>query len=146
MILSANSTISLYIEQWNTHNHAKHSVGSNYFGKLVQSLNWVQKGWHHKKLFFFFFFFFRFGYHVSVEHDKNHPQPKFGGNRFMGTWDMATWGHIWESSYGPHEPIHVKFGVWGFSWCSTEIWLWKRWNAKKENLMTSHFSTLYPLN
>ena len=42
-----------------------------------------------------------------------------------------------------YEPIHVKFGVWGFSSCSTEIWSWKCWNAKKENLMTSHFSTLY---
>ena len=34
-----------------------------------------------------FFAFQRFGYHVSVEHDeklKKHPQPKFGGNRFMG--------------------------------------------------------------
>ena len=25
----------------------------------------------------------RFGYHVSVEHDEKHPQPKFGGNRLM---------------------------------------------------------------
>ena len=32
----------------------------------------------------FFFAFQRFGYHVSVEHDEKHPQPKFGGNRFMG--------------------------------------------------------------
>ena len=40
-----------------------------------------------KKLFFFAFQ--RFGYHVSVEHDEKHPQPKFGGNRFMGARDMA---------------------------------------------------------
>ena len=33
--------------------------------------------------------FQRFGYHVSVEHGKKHPQPKFGGNRFMGTQDIA---------------------------------------------------------
>ena len=39
-----------------------------------------------KKLFFAFQ---RFGYHVSVEHDEKHPQPKFGGNPFMGTRDMA---------------------------------------------------------
>ena len=32
----------------------------------------------------------------------------------------------------PHEPIHVKFGVWGFSSCSTEIWSWKCWNAKQQ--------------
>ena len=31
-----------------------------------------------------FFAFQHFGYHVSVEHDEKHPQPKFGGNRFMG--------------------------------------------------------------
>ena len=37
----------------------------------------------------FFFAFQRFGYHVSVEHDEKHPQPKFGGNRFMGARDMA---------------------------------------------------------
>ena len=37
-----------------------------------------------------FFVFLRFGYHVLVEHDEKHPQPKFGGNRFMGAQDMAT--------------------------------------------------------
>ena len=31
-----------------------------------------------------FFGFQCFGYHVSVEHDEKHPQPKLGGNRFMG--------------------------------------------------------------
>ena len=37
-----------------------------------------------------FFAFQRFGYHVSVEHDEKHPQPKFGGNRFMvAPRDMA---------------------------------------------------------
>ena len=25
-----------------------------------------------------------FGYHVSVEYDEKHPQPKFGGNGFDG--------------------------------------------------------------
>ena len=34
-----------------------------------------------------FFGFQCFGYHVSVEHDEKHPQPKFGGNRFMGAWE-----------------------------------------------------------
>ena len=28
-------------------------------------------------------------YHVSVEHDVKHPQPKFGGNLFMEARDMA---------------------------------------------------------
>ena len=37
----------------------------------------------------FFFLFQRFGYHVSVEHDEKHPQPKFGGNRFMGARDKG---------------------------------------------------------
>ena len=32
----------------------------------------------------FFLGFQCFGYHVSVEHDKKHPQPKLGGNRFEG--------------------------------------------------------------
>ena len=41
---------------------------------------------HHKKLFFAFQ---HFGYHVSVEHDEKHPQPKLGGNQFMGARDMA---------------------------------------------------------
>ena len=31
-----------------------------------------------------------FGYHVSVEHDEKHPQPKFGGNRFM---EPEIWPH-----------------------------------------------------
>ena len=33
----------------------------------------------------------RFGYHVSVEHDEKHPQPKFDGNQFIGVQDMAAW-------------------------------------------------------
>ena len=36
--------------------------------------------------------FQRFGYHVSVEHDEKHPQPKFGGNRLMGA-------EIWPHEY-----------------------------------------------
>ena len=36
-----------------------------------------------------FFGFQCFGYHVSVEHDEKHPQPKLGGNWFMGARDMA---------------------------------------------------------
>ena len=36
-----------------------------------------------------FFAFQRFGYHVSVGHDKKHPQSKFGGDWFMGARDMA---------------------------------------------------------
>ena len=38
-----------------------------------------------------FFAFQRFGYHISVRHDEKHPQPKFGGNQFMGARDMAAW-------------------------------------------------------
>ena len=36
-----------------------------------------------------FFGFQCFGYHVSVEHDEKHPQPKLGENRFVGAPDMA---------------------------------------------------------
>ena len=47
-----------------------------------------------------FFGFQCFGYHVSVEHDEKHPQPKLGENRFMGP-------KIW-----PHEylisPIEIS--------------------------------------
>ena len=35
------------------------------------------------------FGFHCFGYLVSVEHDEKHPQPKLGGNHFMGARDMA---------------------------------------------------------
>ena len=33
--------------------------------------------------------FQRFEYHISVAHDEKPPQSNFGGNRFMGAWDMA---------------------------------------------------------
>ena len=39
-----------------------------------------------KKLFFAFQCF---GYHALVEHGEKHPQPKLGGNRFMGARDLA---------------------------------------------------------
>ena len=31
-----------------------------------------------------FFEFQHFEYHVAVEHDEKHPQPKFGGSLFIG--------------------------------------------------------------
>ena len=43
---------------------------------------------------------------------------------------------------GPHEPIHVKFGVWGFFIMFYWNIVMKMLKCKKENLMTSHFSTL----
>ena len=46
-------------------------------------------------------------------------------------------GHI----SGPHKPIHVKFGVWGFF---IEIWSWKCLNAKS-NFWWRHTSLLYCL-
>ena len=36
-----------------------------------------------------FFAFERLEYHISVENDEKHPQPKFGGIRFLGAHDMA---------------------------------------------------------
>ena len=50
-------------------------------------------------------------------------------------------GHI----LGPHEPIHVKIGLWvceGFWSCSTEIWSWKCWNTKKK-ISWRHTSVLF---
>ena len=44
---------------------------------------------------------------------------------------------------GHHEPIHVKFGVWGFFHMFYWNMVMKMLKCKKENLMTSHFSTLY---
>ena len=43
---------------------------------------------------------------------------------------------------GHHEPIHVKFGGWGFSSRSTGIWSWKCWNAKKQ-IWWHHTSVFY---
>ena len=36
-----------------------------------------------------FFLFHRFEYQKSVQHDEKNAQPKFGGNQFMGAWDMV---------------------------------------------------------
>ena len=48
-------------------------------------------------------------------------------------------GHI----SGHYEPIHVKFGVWGFFIMFYWNIVMKMLKCKKENLMTSHFSTLW---
>ena len=45
-------------------------------------------------------------------------------------------------SRGHHEPIHVKFRVWGFFIMFYWNMVMKMLKCKKENLMTSHFSTL----
>ena len=45
-------------------------------------------------------------------------------------------GHI----SGHHEPIHVKFGVWGFFIMFYWNMVMKMLKCKKENLTTSHFS------
>ena len=42
----------------------------------------------------FVFAFQCFEYHISIEYDEKPPQPKFGGNWFMGVWDMAAWKPI----------------------------------------------------
>ena len=49
-------------------------------------------------------------------------------------------GHI----SGPMNQFMSNLVCEGFSSCSTEIWSWKCWNAKKENLMMSHFGALFP--
>ena len=48
-------------------------------------------------------------------------------------------GHI----SGHHEPIHVKPGVWGFFIMFYWNIIMKMLKCKKDNLMTSHFSTLF---
>ena len=110
------------------------------------------------------FAFQHFGYHVSVEHDEKHPQPKFGGNRFMGPkiWpdrylispteisaNLPDSTQLWTRPIYPHgrasghlEPIHVKFGVWGFFIMLYWNRVIKMLKCKKETLMMSHFSTL----
>ena len=39
----------------------------------------------------------------------------------------------------PHEPISTKFGMWGFSPCSIDIWYSKRWNKKKTKQKNKKF-------
>ena len=60
--------------------------------------------------------------------------------RFNGDIIRYSCSHIW----GHHEPIHVKFGVW-WGFCIMFYWnmIMKMLKCKKENLMTSHFSTPY---
>ena len=48
-------------------------------------------------------------------------------------------GHI----SGLHEPIHVKFGVWGFFIMFYRNIVMKMLKCKNENLMTFHTSVLY---
>ena len=58
-------------------------IGQNCYNKYR-----VQKRWRHKKLFLDFSVLDTM-YRWSMM--KKHPQPKLGGNRFMGARDMATW-------------------------------------------------------
>ena len=99
----------------------------------------VQKRWHHKKLFLHFNVLDTM-YRWSMM--KNIHSPNLVG---IGSWEPEIWPHEylispteisldWPGSSvgliryscghisGHHEPIHVKFGVWWFSSCSTEIW------------------------
>ena len=102
-------------------------------------LNRVQKRWHHKKTFFFFFFFFCisafwitcFGgawWNTSTAQiwfESVYGGPRYGQCKlawFQTVTNQANFtpistgliryscGHI----LGHHEPIHDKFGVWGF--------------------------------
>ena len=62
-------------------------------------------------------------------------------------WKTSTVQIGWESvhggpRYGCHEPIHVKFGVWGFFIMFCWNIVMKMLKCKKENLTMSHFSTL----
>ena len=78
----------------------------------------------------FFFSFQRFEYHLSIEHDDKHPQPKL----YMAAWissieisvNWPGFEHIWTRaiytvfnglisySCGHMRPIYAKFDVWGF--------------------------------
>ena len=73
--LSKENKNVIFISVGNTHNCAKYGVP-----------NW----WHHKKPFFFFSFQ-HFEYHRLVDHGEKPPQPKFGGNWFMGARNMVAW-------------------------------------------------------
>ena len=50
--------------------------------------------------------------------------------------------HSCDHISGHHEPIHVKFGVWGFFIMFYWNMVIKMLKCKKENLMMSHFNTL----
>ena len=50
----------------------------------------VQKRWQHK--------LHSFEYHVSVEHDDKHPQPKFGENRSNQLWTKPIYTHFNEAN------------------------------------------------
>ena len=66
----------------------------------------------------FFFAFQRFKYHRSVEYDEKPPKPIWWPNRYEpGQFTLISMRLIRYSCRhisGPHEPIYVKFGVWGF--------------------------------
>ena len=53
-----------------------------------------------------------------------------------------TYGSVLPPRFNHHEPIHIKFGVWGFFIMFYWILVMKMLKCKKENLMMSHFSTL----
>ena len=93
-------------------------------------------------------------YPISVEQDVKPPQPKFGGNYIMGApwynsyepgqFTLLSMGLIRNSCgqiLGPHESIHVKFGVRIFHHVVLKYGM-KMLKCKKQNLMTSHFRTL----
>ena len=62
--------------------------------KIARTFNSLKNSFKTSKMYFEgfieFFAFHRFRYHVLVEHDEKHPQPKFGRNQFKGARDMAT--------------------------------------------------------
>ena len=108
--------------------------------KNIRSPNWVGFGswgpeiWPHEYLI------------SPTEISVNWPGSKQLWTRPIYTISMGlirySCGHI----SGHHEPIHVKFGVWGFFIMFYWNIVMKMLKCKKENLMTSHLSTLYDIS
>ena len=124
--------------------------------------NKVQKRWHHKKLFFWISVFWipcigGLWWKTSTaqiswesvhgardmiwphEHLISPIEIKFKFTLISMGLIRYSCGHISDH----HEPIHVKFGVWGFFIMFYWSMVTRMLKCKKGNLMTSHFSTLW---
>ena len=109
----------------------------------------VQKRWRHKKLFLDFSVLdtmYRWSMMKNIHSPNLVGIGSWGQNSYEpGQFTLISMGLIrYSCSHisGHHEPIHVKFGVWGFFIMFYWNIVMKMLKCKKENLMMSHFSTL----
>ena len=108
----------------------------------------VQKRWRHKNFFWDFNVLdtmYRWSMTKSI-HSLNWVGICFPSSYEPGQFTLISMGLIRYSCghiSGYHEPIHVNFFVWGFLIMFFWNIVMKMLKCKKENLMTSHFSTLF---